>query len=111
MYQILSDLQLIDSYLGLILVYCSTAVPYCAWLMKGYFDTIPFEIDEAGTGRRAEPIGTFARLILPLAKPGSRGRRVLQLSSPRSARSPSPRRSCSTTRSTHSPSGLQSFRQ
>lgn len=48
MYQILSDLQLIDSYLGLVLVYCSTAVPYCAWLLKGYFDTIPFEIDEAG---------------------------------------------------------------
>jgi arabinogalactan oligomer/maltooligosaccharide transport system permease protein len=42
MYQILADLQLIDSYLGLILVYCSTAVPYCAWLLKGYFDTIPF---------------------------------------------------------------------
>lgn len=48
MYQILSELQLIDNYLGLILVYCSTTVPYCAWLMKGYFDTIPFEIDEAG---------------------------------------------------------------
>src|SRR5688572_31041486 len=33
MYQILSDLQLIDTYLGLILVYCTTAVPYCAWLL------------------------------------------------------------------------------
>ena len=33
MYQMLSDLQLIDSYLGLILVYCTTAVPYCAWLL------------------------------------------------------------------------------
>ena len=48
MYEILSELQLIDNYLGLVLVYCSTAVPYCAWLLKGYFDTIPFEIDEAG---------------------------------------------------------------
>ena len=70
MYQILSDLQLIDSYLGLILVYCTTAVPYCAWLMKGYFDTIPFEIDEAGRVDGLTPFGTFARLILPLAKPG-----------------------------------------
>ena len=50
MYQILSELQLIDSYLGLVLVYCSTAVPYCAWLLKGYFDTIPFEIDRAVGG-------------------------------------------------------------
>ncbi|MDK1343422.1 carbohydrate ABC transporter permease [Streptomyces sp. 378] len=70
MYQILSDLQLIDSYLGLILVYCTTTVPYCAWLMKGYFDTIPFEIDEAGRVDGLTPFGTFARLILPLAKPG-----------------------------------------
>ncbi|WP_262063030.1 sugar ABC transporter permease [Streptomyces sp. STR69] len=70
MYQILADLQLIDSYLGLILVYCSTTVPYCAWLLKGYFDTIPFEIDEAGRVDGLNPFGTFARLILPLAKPG-----------------------------------------
>jgi arabinogalactan oligomer/maltooligosaccharide transport system permease protein len=70
MYQILSELQLIDSYLGLILVYCTTTVPYCAWLMKGYFDTIPFEIDEAGRVDGLNPFGTFARLILPLAKPG-----------------------------------------
>lgn len=70
MYQILSDLQLIDSYLGLILVYCTTTVPYCAWLMKGYFDTIPFEIDEAGRVDGLTPFGTFGRLILPLARPG-----------------------------------------
>ncbi|MGW5661014.1 sugar ABC transporter permease [Streptomyces sp. NPDC003758] len=70
MYQILSDLGLIDSYLGLILVYCSTAVPYSAWLLKGYFDTIPFEIDEAGRVDGLTPFGTFTRLILPLAKPG-----------------------------------------
>ncbi|MFE9437902.1 sugar ABC transporter permease [Streptomyces sp. NPDC006602] len=70
MYQILSELQLIDSYLGLVLVYCTTTVPYCAWLMKGYFDTIPFEIDEAGRVDGLNPFGTFARLILPLAKPG-----------------------------------------
>ncbi|MEU9592548.1 sugar ABC transporter permease [Streptomyces sp. NPDC048219] len=70
MYQILSRLQLIDNYFGLVLVYCSTAVPYCAWLLKGYFDTIPFEIDEAGRVDGLNPFGTFFRLILPLAKPG-----------------------------------------
>ncbi|MFJ5259327.1 sugar ABC transporter permease [Streptomyces sp. NPDC088387] len=70
MYQLLSELQLIDTYFGLILVYCSTAVPYCAWLMKGYFDTIPFEIDEAGRVDGLSPFGTFLRLILPLARPG-----------------------------------------
>ena len=70
MYQILSDLKLVDNYFGLILVYCTTVVPYSAWLLKGYFDTIPFEIDEAGRVDGLTPFGTFLRLILPLAKPG-----------------------------------------
>ncbi|MGX1672934.1 sugar ABC transporter permease [Streptomyces sp. NPDC055400] len=70
MYEILGNLGLIDTYGGLILVYCSTAVPYCAWLLKGYFDTIPYEIDEAGRIDGLSPFGTFARLIVPLAKPG-----------------------------------------
>ncbi|WTJ96791.1 carbohydrate ABC transporter permease [Streptomyces sp. NBC_01537] len=70
MYTILADLGLIDTYGGLILVYCSTAVPYCAWLLKGYFDTIPQEIDEAGRVDGLSPFGTFWRLILPLARPG-----------------------------------------
>ncbi|MCQ4205988.1 MULTISPECIES: sugar ABC transporter permease [Streptomyces] len=70
MYVILSDLGLIDTYAGLIVVYLTTAVPYCAWLMKGYFDTIPLEIDEAGRVDGLSPFGTFFRLILPLARPG-----------------------------------------
>ncbi|MCQ9135561.1 sugar ABC transporter permease [Streptomyces hilarionis] len=70
MYQILSDLKLIDNYFGLILVYCTTVIPYSAWLLKGYFDTIPFEIDEAGRVDGLTPFGTFFRLVLPLAKPG-----------------------------------------
>ncbi|WP_406264196.1 carbohydrate ABC transporter permease [Actinacidiphila glaucinigra] len=70
MYVILSDLGLIDTYGGLILIYCSTAVPYCAWMLKGYFDTIPFEIDEAGRVDGLSPFGTFWRLVLPLARPG-----------------------------------------
>ncbi|WP_166022952.1 sugar ABC transporter permease [Streptomyces chilikensis] len=70
MYQLLTELRLLDTYGGLILVYCSTAVPYSAWLLKGYFDTIPFEIDEAGRVDGLSPFGTFVRLILPLARPG-----------------------------------------
>ncbi|MFF0409462.1 sugar ABC transporter permease [Kitasatospora sp. NPDC004745] len=70
MYTILSELGLLDSYTGLILVYSTTTVPYCAWLLKGYFDTIPVEIDEAGRVDGLTPIGTFWRLVLPLARPG-----------------------------------------
>jgi arabinogalactan oligomer/maltooligosaccharide transport system permease protein len=70
MYTILASLNLLDTYSGLILTYSGTTVPYCAWLLKGYFDTIPLEIDEAGRVDGLTPFGTFWRLILPLAKPG-----------------------------------------
>ncbi|MFC1403629.1 MULTISPECIES: sugar ABC transporter permease [Streptacidiphilus] len=70
LYKIMANLGLLDTYQGLILIYCSTAVPYCAWLLKGYFDTIPVDIDEAGRIDGLSPFGTFWRLIVPLAKPG-----------------------------------------
>jgi arabinogalactan oligomer/maltooligosaccharide transport system permease protein len=70
LYNIMSKLHLIDSFPGLILAYCTTAVPYCAWMLKSYFDTIPIEIDEAGRVDGLSPFGTFWRLILPLARPG-----------------------------------------
>ncbi|MEU6401662.1 ABC transporter permease subunit [Streptomyces sp. NPDC046985] len=70
MYEIFSDLGLIDTYWALIVINCTTAVPYSAWLLKGYFDTIPFEIDEAGRVDGLSPFGAFFRLILPLARPG-----------------------------------------
>ncbi|MGW7817946.1 sugar ABC transporter permease [Streptomyces puniciscabiei] len=70
MYEIFSQLDLIDTYWSLIIINCTTAVPYSAWLLKGYFDTIPFEIDEAGRVDGLSPFGTFFRLILPLARPG-----------------------------------------
>ncbi|MGW7001566.1 sugar ABC transporter permease [Streptomyces sp. NPDC054933] len=70
LYKIMGDLGLLDSYLGLILIYCTTAVPFSAWLLKGYFDTIPVDIDEAGRIDGLTPFGTFWRLILPLARPG-----------------------------------------
>lgn len=70
LYNLLAQLDLIDSYAGLVLVYCTIAVPFCAWMLKGYFDTIPREIDEAGRVDGLTPFGTFWRLIVPLARPG-----------------------------------------
>lgn len=70
LYNLLAQLDLIDSYLGLVLVYCTISVPFCAWMLKGYFDTIPHEIDEAGRVDGLTPFGTFWRLIVPLARPG-----------------------------------------
>ncbi|MFI0910996.1 MULTISPECIES: sugar ABC transporter permease [Streptomyces] len=70
LYNLLGQLELLDSYAGLIVTYCSISVPFCAWMLKGYFDTIPAEIDEAGRVDGLTPFGTFWRLIVPLARPG-----------------------------------------
>ncbi|GAA2714186.1 MULTISPECIES: ABC transporter permease subunit [Streptomyces] len=70
LYTLLGQLGLLDSYVGLILTYCTVSVPFCAWMLKGYFDSIPAEIDEAGRVDGLTPFGTFWRLILPLARPG-----------------------------------------
>ncbi|PVG82327.1 ABC transporter permease [Nocardioides gansuensis] len=69
-YTIMANLGLIDTKLSLIIAYCSTAVPFCAWMMKGYFETIPRELDEAASLDGLGPFSTFWRVILPLARPG-----------------------------------------
>ncbi|QVQ52878.1 carbohydrate ABC transporter permease [Spiractinospora alimapuensis] len=70
LYTVLVRLGLINHHLGLTLTYLTIAVPFCAWMLRGYFDTIPTEIDEAGRMDGLTPFGTFWRLVLPLAKPG-----------------------------------------
>ncbi|MFJ4624109.1 sugar ABC transporter permease [Streptomyces sp. NPDC088812] len=70
LYNLLAGLGLLNQPLGLVVTYLTVAVPFCAWMMKGYFDGIPVEIDEAGRVDGLTPFGTFWRLVLPLAKPG-----------------------------------------
>lgn len=69
-YNIMASMGLLNSPAGLVITYLTIAVPFCAWMMKGFFDTIPREIDESGYVDGLTPFGTFWRLILPLAKPG-----------------------------------------
>ncbi|WP_425578623.1 sugar ABC transporter permease [Streptomyces gulbargensis] len=69
-YNIMGSLGLLNRAAGLVITYLTIAVPFCAWMMKGFFDTIPREIDESGYVDGLTPFGTFWRLILPLAKPG-----------------------------------------
>lgn len=59
----------LNSLGGLILIYCGGALGANAWLMKGYFDTIPREIDESAQVDGATHWVTFTRVILPLISP------------------------------------------
>lgn len=69
-YKIMSGLGLINTSAGLVLAYCTVAVPFCTWMLKGYFDTIPRDLDEAAAIDGLGPFQTFWRVILPLARPG-----------------------------------------
>jgi arabinogalactan oligomer / maltooligosaccharide transport system permease protein len=62
-------LNLGSSRLGLVLVYATTSIPFCVWMLKGYFDTIPRDLEEAALIDGASPATIFWRIVLPLAKP------------------------------------------
>ncbi|MDY0095840.1 MAG: carbohydrate ABC transporter permease [Candidatus Vecturithrix sp.] len=69
-YQVLKALRLINSYPGLILAYLTFTVPVSIWMLKGFFDNIPIEIEEAATIDGCTKLSAFFRVVLPISKPG-----------------------------------------
>jgi arabinogalactan oligomer / maltooligosaccharide transport system permease protein len=69
MYIMLIYFGLINSYFGLIITYTATALPFCIWTMKGYYDTIPTSLEEAARIDGCNMFDAFYRIILPLAAP------------------------------------------
>ena len=69
MYIMLVNLGLINSYLGIMIMYSATALPFCVWQMKGYYDTIPSSLEEAGRIDGCTQFQTFYIIVLPLAAP------------------------------------------
>lgn len=68
-YRILRPMGLVNSRVGLILVYTGTMAVFSLWNTKGYFDTIPIEIEEAARIDGAGDMRVVTKMILPLAKP------------------------------------------
>jgi arabinogalactan oligomer/maltooligosaccharide transport system permease protein len=68
-YVILDRLHLLDHLSGLVLVYSTTAIPFCVWMLKGYFDTIPRDLEDAARIDGASRLGVFLRVVLPLSRP------------------------------------------
>lgn len=73
------ELALLDSTIGLILLYTLTVLPIVIWIMKDQFDTIPIELDEAAQVDGLGPWGTFLRIIVPMALPGMVAAFILSL--------------------------------
>ena len=68
-YRLLRPLGLINHRLGLLIIYTGTMAVFSLWNTKGYFDTIPTEIEEAARMDGATDLQVVIRIVLPLAKP------------------------------------------
>ncbi len=68
-YKLMNPLGLIDTRLGLIIIYTGTMAVFGLWNMKGYFDTIPYDIEEAARIDGASEMQIIRRIVIPLAKP------------------------------------------
>ncbi len=69
LYLIIDSIGLLDTMIALVLVYSTTAIPFCVWMLKGYFDTIPRDLEEAALIDGASRTKIFYKIILPLARP------------------------------------------
>lgn len=61
--------QVSENWIGVILIYAGTGIPYLAWLYKGYIDTLPFDLEEAAYIDGASKFRAFRQVILPLCRP------------------------------------------
>jgi multiple sugar transport system permease protein len=70
LYTIMTDLDLMDSLRGLIMVYSALIMPFAVWIMRGYFLTIPSELEDAALIDGCTRLGALFRVVLPLSAPG-----------------------------------------
>lgn len=68
-YNILAQMNLLNTHFGLILTYAAGQIPYNIWLVKGYMGNIPRSLDEAAKLDGAGSITIFIKIIVPLTKP------------------------------------------
>lgn len=70
LYVLMQRLGLLSTYASLIIVYCTFMVPLVVFMLKGFFDTIPRELEEAAEMDGCTPVGFIWRILLPISAPG-----------------------------------------
>ena len=70
LYIIMGNMQLLDTRMGLVMAYATFSVPFCTWMMKGFFDSIPVSLEEAAKVDGAGRFRCFATVVMPLTIPG-----------------------------------------
>jgi len=70
LYRLFAGLGLLNNYFTVVLVYVAIVLPFTTWFLKGYFDTIPYEMDEAAIVDGASRWQVLTRILLPVCAPG-----------------------------------------
>jgi multiple sugar transport system permease protein len=65
-----TGIALYGNYLGLIVTYLTFSLPFSIWMLVGYFNSIPRELEEAAMTEGASPLGALFRILLPISRPG-----------------------------------------
>ncbi len=68
--RVVSLLGLSDTWWSLVVVYPTFTIPFCTWLLMGFFKTVPFEIEEAAMVDGCSQAGALVRVVLPVSVPG-----------------------------------------
>jgi multiple sugar transport system permease protein len=68
--RVVASLGLQDSWWALVLVYPTFTIPFCTWLMMGFFKTVPMEMEEAARVDGCGQLGALIRVVLPVSLPG-----------------------------------------
>lgn len=69
-YGIMAKLKLVDTHLSLILIHTTLAAPFCTWLLRSFFDSVPLELEEAAKIDGCNKFQAFVRIALPISAPG-----------------------------------------
>ena len=70
LYRVFASLHLLNNFASLILVYVAVVLPFITWFLKGYFDTIPYQVDEAAIVDGATRWQVLVKILLPVCAPG-----------------------------------------
>ena len=70
LYTLFKSLHLLNTTLGLVFALAAMALPFCIWLIKGFFDDIPYSLEEAASIDGCGRFGILLKIVLPLSKPG-----------------------------------------
>jgi multiple sugar transport system permease protein len=70
LYLVYQSVGLLDTYLAVVLAYATFEIPFATWMLKGYFDSIPRELDQAAQIDGCSEFAAMVRVVLPVALPG-----------------------------------------